>query len=355
MKLLILGYESGTGQTIAARALREEAEKAGHEVFTADLSSFQGETGKKKNALSRRVEKMTESSSLALPFLFSGSRYAGAFGRAIGDGGYDAILAIHPHAMEALSALLRRGETLPACFGVFCDYALPPLFRASELGGYFLPHWSMTEDLAEKGILREKLVPCGAPLPERLSAVPGKDEARNFLWLPRDETVFLLFADGMNTGNAVRILDELLERFPEKARITVMAGRESEERDELSTRYQGESRVMINAVPERFELYLAAGDVLIARPDGVLSSGAALAGIPTVLLPALPGTAEAKNADFFAGREMALKAQGARDAVRKAERLVRDGALGDRMKAMQRRGSVRAGAGEILREIAQGI
>ena len=30
MKLLILGYESGTGQTIAARALREEAEKAAH-------------------------------------------------------------------------------------------------------------------------------------------------------------------------------------------------------------------------------------------------------------------------------------------------------------------------------------
>lgn len=358
MKLLILACESEAGQAAAARVLKEEAAKAGHEVRIRDPFAWldkkndDGEKKRKKSAFARRVERMTDATPLTAPFLFTGAKYADAFLEEVRKEGFGAVLAIHPYAMEAVSAVIRRGETLPPAYGVFTDYALPAIFRAVELSGYFLPHWSMTEDLAARGILREKLIPCGVPASEAFLRPLERDEARNYLVLPRDIGLYLVFAGGMSTGNVTRILEELLARTPEKTLITVMAGRQSEERDELSARFSGEERVQVITTPEKIGIYLAAGDVLIMRADGFLTSEAALAGIPTVLFPAIPGTADAKNADFFAEREMALKAQSARDAARKAERLVLDRALQDRMRAMQKRGSVRAAAGEILREAA---
>ncbi|MBR0143535.1 MAG: hypothetical protein IJM21_05105 [Clostridia bacterium] len=358
MKLLILACASEAGQTDAAKALREEAARQGHEALIRDPFAWLEKRGdgeekkRRKSAFSRRVERMADATPLTAPFLFSNAKYAESFLREVREEGYGAILAIHPYAMEAVSATVRRGETLPPAYGVFTDYALPAIFRAAELTGYFLPHWTMTEDLAAKGILREKLIPVGVPASRRLSEPMEKEAARNFLVLPRDLGFYLIFAEGMSAGNVSRILDEILARAPEKTLVTVMAGRQSEERDELAARYAGESRVQVSATPERIDVYLSAGDVLIMRPDGFLASEAALAGIPTVLYPALPGTVDAKNADFFAAREMALKAQSARDAARKAERLVLDRAQRERIEVMQKRGSVRAAAGEIIREAA---
>jgi hypothetical protein len=95
----------------------------------------------------------------------------------------------------------------------------------------------MTEDLAAKGVLREKLIPCGVPSPRWLIKPMGKEEARNYLVLPRDLRLYLVFTDGMSSGNVSRILDELLARVPDKALVMVMAGRQSEEKEELSGRY----------------------------------------------------------------------------------------------------------------------
>ena len=358
MKLLILAYTAEAGQTAAAKALKEEAEGSGREALIRDPFAWldrrndAGEKKRRRSAFSRRMERITDATPLTAPFLFSGARFAETFLREVRETAADAILAIHPYAMEAVSSVLRRGETIPPAYGVFTDYALPAIFRAVELTGYFLPHWSLTEDLAAKGILREKLIPCGVPAARRLASPMGKDTARNYLVLPKDLGFYLIFTEGMSTGNVSRILDEILVRTAGKTLIAVMAGRQSEERDELSARYGGESRVQVIATPERMDVYLSAGDVLIMRPDGFLASEAVLAGIPTVLFPALPGTVDAKNADFFAEKEMALKAQNARDAARKAERLILDRAQRERITAMQRRGSVRAAAEEIIREAA---
>ncbi|MBO4407170.1 MAG: hypothetical protein J5849_05665 [Clostridia bacterium] len=265
MKLLILACGAGSGQAAAAKALKDEAERQGHTAAVVDPFSRLGrkkpdgdapapERKKRRSALSRKVERMTDATPLTAPFLFSGAKFAESFGEEIRSGGYGAILAIHPYAMEAVSALIRHGEKLPPARGVFTDYALPPIFRGTELREYFLPHWVLTEDLAEKGIRRERLNPCGVPAPARLASPMGKDEARNYLVLPREEKILLLFAEGLSEGNAARILDELLPPQGTGPFVTVMTGRESGDRDDLARRYAGDGRIQINLFTERFDV-----------------------------------------------------------------------------------------------------
>ncbi|MCD7834124.1 MAG: hypothetical protein LUH00_09075 [Lachnospiraceae bacterium] len=51
---------------------------------------------------------------------------------------------------------------------------------------------------------------------------------------------------------------------------------------------------------------MAASDILSAKPDGLISTEAAVAGIPLIHVSPIPGC-ETKNRAFFAGHGMSVK------------------------------------------------
>ena len=356
---MILCHDAEPWTVASAQALRAEAEKRGHGCSVADPFSFLEKKErsaaaayydalKKKVPLMSRVEKITDMTPWTAPFHFSGAKYVERLGKELCEGGYDGVLCFHYYAMEAVFALKKKEVKLPPCYGVITEYTCPPFFRETGMEGYFLPHPALVGEFVERGVGRERLFPCGLPAPQSLPAGAGRDEARNFLVLPRRQKICLLLSGGMSGGNAARICDELLRHGPRDFSAIVMADRGSEEKELLAERYASESRVQINAYNERMDVYLRASDVMIGRPAGAAAGAAALAGIPTVLLSALPGGAEARTAEFFAGRDMAVRAGNAKEAAHLALELLRDGILAGRMAARQKENALSGAAERIL-------
>ena len=80
---------------------------------------------------------------------------------------------------------------------------------------------------------------------------------------------------------------------------------------------------------------MRAADVLLSKAGGISSAEAAVVGVPLVHTMMIPGV-ETKNADFFAGLGMSLRADTPEAAARFADRIVYDGKTAAKIIAAQR-------------------
>lgn len=354
MKVLILSCNTGEGHNSAGRALIEALERRGAQGVMIDALSFA------PKGLSRLVSEVHAGVYRKVPELFNagydlGERvsapnnasiayrasalYAKKLYRYILEGGFDAVVCPHVFPAEALTWLRRHeGSALLndiPCYFIATDYTCSPFVDETALDGYCIPHASLAEEFAGKGIPREKLLSTGIPVAARYSTRIPRAEAREALSLPAGGRVLLLMTGSMGAGRTEEIAAAIVPQLTVRDRLLCLCGNNEKLRQALLSDHRVDPRVVIMGYTDRVSLLMDAADLLLTKAGGLTSTEAAVKGIPLLLTESVAGC-EAHNVTFFTAQGIAIAAHEPQDIARKALSLLADPAACAAMTSRQR-------------------
>lgn len=337
-KVLLLSCNTGEGHNAAARAVIAQLEALGAQGVLMDALSFA------PPGVSQLVGGVHRSVYRSMPALFGAgyahteqragrgasapyrlsALYAPKLFRCIRQGGFDAVAAPHVFPAVALTWLRRQSayagamRALPCCF-IDTDYTCSPFVDETALDGYCIPHASLADEFAKKGIPAEKLLPTGIPVQPDFAARTPRHAARAALSLPQQGRVLLLMSGSMGAGGAEQTAAALVPRLGPRDRLICLCGNNRSLLRALRCAHGCDPRVLVLPYTDRVGLLMDAADLLLTKPGGLTVTEAAAKGLPLVLTDAVGGC-EARNAAFFAGQGMAAVAHDSADAARRAAR-----------------------------------
>lgn len=350
MHVLLLSCSTGEGHNHCARAVRQALEAMGHQTDFFDLLHLFGNPGQigvedLLNVISTKAPNLfglmykagerVSALGVTSPVYLVNTTYGDELCNLINQIDYDAVVCSHLFPMETLTFIRRNYELRAKCYGILSDYTCIPFLAETELDAWFLPHAVVREECIRAGIPAEKLVVTGMPVAAAFRAQMTKAEAREALDIPPEKKLYLVMTGGIGCGDAIGLCDRLLVLPDEDALICVLAGQNQELLDRLAEKYGGNQ--LVRAVPftDRVSAWMRAADVLLSKAGGISSAEAAVSGVPLVHTMMIPGV-ETKNADFFAGLGMSLRADNPETAARFADRIVYDGKTAEKIIAAQR-------------------
>lgn len=348
--ILILSCGTGDGHNRAAQAIAEVLQR--REIlhtFMNPIALYDKRAGRWVDAAYNR---MIQRRPGAFNFLYrAGSLYssrgwtspvysaiahcADRLGGYIEENAFTAVICTHLFAMEAMTAVRKTKARDIPCFGLLTDYTCIPFTEETRMDGYFIPHADLADELAGKGIPREKIYPTGIPVSRKFAAHPDRAAARHALRIAEETPFILVMGGGAGSGDMARICRELL-RSPGQWLAGVMTGRNVKLFQALDRRFSQEKSIRLIPFTDQVNLYMAAADVIITKPGGLSSTEAAVANVPLVHLLNYKAC-EKGNVEFFSSRGMSIWAKSAEDAVSAARRLLRDPDLKEKMLSAQRK------------------
>jgi processive 1,2-diacylglycerol beta-glucosyltransferase len=235
------------------------------------------------------------------------------FERALRSLAPDVVIATHFLPLELRRSPFSAG---PPRVCVVTDYRAHALWCLPGADLYAVAAEETSRDLMARGVPRERIAVTGIPVDPRFAPVAARRAARPAGGVRR----LLVLSGGAGVGDPGPLLRALDAAFDDLS-ITVSAGANPALLARLrrvATTLRTPVRVvgLVEDVPSLF----AEADLLITKPGGLTLTEAAVAGLPLVLVPGIPGQEEG-NARHFAGRGAAARAAGAGDVVDEIRRL----------------------------------
>lgn len=317
MRVLILSVTAGEGHNSCAAALREALERRGHRAEVADLyrscgvprrltdriyltcaRRFRAEYSRIYSRLERDAALRRQWEKRFLPDWLYPKLLAFLQEREP-----DCVVAMHVFAARALTALRQRGSFSVPVLGVNTDYCLHPYWEdCPGLTGLVIPKEALTEEVLDRGIPRELLLPLGIPIrsPERY--LLPREEARNKLGLPGGR-IILLMGGSMGYG---RMFSTALALRRQEASTVCICGRNRALR--LLLEPFRNSRLKVLGFTRDLPEYMLSADLAITKPGGLSLSEMAAAGLPPLLTKPIPGHEE-RNLRLWTGLGAAASAQ----------------------------------------------
>lgn len=361
--ILLLSCGTGEGHNSAARAIAEALEQRGAACTMADPLALHGRrTGAwVAGAYTRMIQKapgafnllykagdLVSSERRSSPVYYANSLGARDLAAYVEQNRFTAVVCTHLFAMETMTAARREGLCRLPCYGVLTDYTCIPFTEETRLDGYFIPHRDLIGELTGKGMARERLFATGIPVRRRFRRPITRQQAREALGIPQQQTVFLVMGGSAGCGHIPTLCSEL-EKQPGDWNAFVFVGRNRELQQTLEQQ-AGTGRVRAVPYTGQVDLYMRAADALITKPGGLTSTEAAVANVPLVHLLAY-SACEEKNVEFFSARGMSVRAADGCQAAAEAWRLARDPQAAQAMRRAQQAGVNPDAAEEIAERV----
>lgn len=355
MKILILSCNTGEGHNSSAKAIKIHMDKLCLDSEIKDTLSIASP------AISNMVSKAYNYSIkgklfynlysigdfvsnhltwVKSPIYYANKLYAGKLYKHICRYNYDAIIAVHLFAAEALTAI-KRGHKLsiPTLF-VMTDYTCIPFINETELDMYAIPHQELIDEFASKGIPEKKIIVTGIPINITDVSLP-KSEARDkvnstFGWTESCGNWFMIMGGSMGFGGMERLISELCKNTTEFDRIICICGQNKEREEILSKQFADLPQVKILGYTDKVPLFMDCCDVLFSKPGGITSTEAIVKNIPLIHTAPIPGLEE-KNAQFFHTHGMSYYTTDPYKQVEIAIRLCNDKVFRDQMLESQQK------------------
>lgn len=362
--VLILTCSTGEGHNSAARAIETALKRRQIACEIRDPVSFKSKkmerivSGLYNGTIRRapnvfgavyRLGDMYSQARLPSPVYWANARYAPALKQYILEQKFDAVICTHLYGMEAMTAIIRKGEFDIPCYGVLTDYVCIPFVDETELTGFFVPTEQTRDFLISRGIPRQKIIISGIPVDEKFRHLPDRESARKALNIPLEKHTYLIMTGGVGCESMENLCRELLYSMDEDDLLVVLTGKNEELKNRLDAVCDCRCRTV--AFTRQVDLYMAACDVLLSKPGGLSTTEAAVANIPMVHIHAIPGC-ETHNANYFASNGMALHAKNDAEAVTFATALAYEPEKAEGMRRKQR-ALVRPDAADLIVEEVQ--
>jgi len=361
----------GAGHNAAAAAIQQEFIRHGHECVLQDTLAL------KSQNLSGSVSKTYDNLVGYFPHLFGLIYHLGeAWGatkilspiylanrsparelyKYMAKHNFDAVVTTHLYAMEQLYFIRRKHGDQTPFYALQTDYVRAPLFAESKLDGYFMPTQEAADRCAKQGIDPAKIHLTGIPVDAIFHQKTTKSAARYKLSLSPSTKIFLVTLGGAQPRRAVQLCHLLLQGALADEKIFILTGSNQKLKDLLHQNFAERPAVKIlDFMPStKMHLYMAAADVIIAKPGGLTSTEVAAMGRPLVHTIPIPG-GEPSNGRWFAQRDMSIYAPKLADAARAARSLMDNPAQARQMVASQRRHLVPHSAAKIVKILEQQV
>ncbi len=312
MNVLILTCNTGGGHNAVAAALAESFRRLGVSSDTLDGLSFISREASRfvckwHTRFYRRYPKLykagymsaesdTESNDRDNVVYRYMSRAAGRLGRAIRDGGYDAVVCVHVIPAMMMTELRRKKEDGTLFCFVATDYTCSPTVGGCTPDICVIPHEELTEEFVSCGIARETLLAAGIPVRAVFRERGDRASARGDLLLPPEGRHIVLMSGSIGCGPMAEIAAELEEHMAHGDFASVLCG--SNRQMLFSLRRRGFRRVEAVGFTNRVAQYMDSADVLVSKPGGISITEAGTRGTP-LLLADMVGGCETRNQEFF--------------------------------------------------------
>ena len=322
MRVLILTCNTGGGHNAVAAALAESFRRLGVSSDTADGLSFISQkasrfVSKWHTRFYRRYPKLykagymsaendAESNDRDNPVYRYMARGARRLGRAIQDGGYDAVVCVHVIPAMMMTELRRQRETGPVFCFVATDYTCSPTVGGCTPDVCVIPHEELAEEFVSCGIARETLLAAGIPVRAVFRERGDRAAARSELALPPEGRHIVLMSGSIGCGPMADIAAELEKRMERGDFASVLCG--SNRQMLYALRRRGFRRVEAVGFTNRVHRYMDSADVLVSKPGGISITEAGTRGTP-LLLADMVGGCETRNQEFFHARGWAETCQ----------------------------------------------
>ena len=322
MRVLILTCNTGGGHNAVAAALAESFRRLGVSSDTADGLSFISQkasrfVSKWHTRFYRRYPKLykagymsaendAESNDRDNPVYRYMARGARRLGRAIQDGGYDAVVCVHVIPAMMMTELRRQHETGPVFCFVATDYTCSPTVGGCTPDICVIPHEELAEEFVSCGIARETLLAAGIPVRAVFRERGDRAAARSELALPPEGRHIVLMSGSIGCGPMADIAAELEKRMERGDFASVLCG--SNRQMLYALRHRGFRRVEAVGFTNRVHRYMDSADVLVSKPGGISITEAGTRGTP-LLLSDMVGGCETRNQEFFHARGWAETSQ----------------------------------------------
>lgn len=322
MRVLILTCNTGGGHNAVAAALAESFRRLGVSSDTADGLSFISQkasrfVSKWHTRFYRRYPKLykagymsaendAESNDRDNPVYRYMARGARRLGRAIQDGGYDAVVCVHVIPAMMMTELRRQHETGPVFCFVATDYTCSPTVGGCTPDICVIPHEELAEEFVSCGIARETLLAAGIPVRAVFRERGDRAVARSELALPPEGRHIVLMSGSIGCGPMADIAAELEKRMERGDFASVLCG--SNRQMLYALRRRGFRRVEAVGFTNRVHRYMDSADVLVSKPGGISITEAGTRGTP-LLLADMVGGCETRNQEFFHARGWAETCQ----------------------------------------------
>lgn len=322
MRVLILTCNTGGGHNAVAAALAESFRRLGVSSDTEDGLSFISQkasrfVSKWHTRFYRRYPKLykagymsaendAESNDRDNPVYRYMARGARRLGRAIQDGGYDAVVCVHVIPAMMMTELRRQHETGPVFCFVATDYTCSPTVGGCTPDICVIPHEELAEEFVSCGIARETLLAAGIPVRAVFRERGDRAAARSELALPPEGRHIVLMSGSIGCGPMADIAAELEKRMERGDFASVLCG--SNRQMLYALRRRGFRRVEAVGFTNRVHRYMDSADVLVSKPGGISITEAGTRGTP-LLLADMVGGCETRNQEFFHARGWAETCQ----------------------------------------------
>ena len=216
----------------------------------------------------------------------------------------DVVVTTHLYPGEMLTQMKNQGMQVPKTVFVATDYTCIPFTEELSCDGYIIPTERHRAEFVKRGVPAEKIYPFGIPVRGGFSEDISKKDAKKTLGLLPDKRYILLCGGSMGAGKIDKTVGMLLEKKPTDAELIVICGSNEMLYSRLFRKYG--TAVNLLKTTDKMAYYLRACDLYLSKPGGLSSTEAAVAGVPLVHLPPIPGC-ETINARFFSENGMSCR------------------------------------------------
>jgi processive 1,2-diacylglycerol beta-glucosyltransferase len=241
----------------------------------------------------------------------------------------DAIVCTHFLPVEALSPRRGRGSLKVPLSCVITDFAAHPFWAFPHVDHYFVAAEEVADELAGRGVPRERIEVTGIPVHPRFAHSVGREAARARLHLAPDRPAILLMGGGSGVGPIAELAGRLA-RLASQPMVVAICGSNDRLRakvaslPEASTKSGGPD-VLALGFTRDVDLLLEASDLLVGKAGGLTCAEALIKATPLVIFKPTPGQ-EVRNARFLEDHGAALHADSVDEVESHVDRLLRDSA-----------------------------
>lgn len=210
-----------------------------------------------------------------------------------------AVVCTHFLPVELLLRRKEEGRLPQPVYCVVTDYVAHTFWLTSGLDGYFVAT-DVTRDLmAERGVEPSHIYVSGIPVNPQIAEPKDGMAARVAHGYATDEPLITLFGSGIPVPRVRRVVTELL-KSPVRGTLLVASGRSEGLAQEIAKLPSGpQLRLQVLKHISYVDDLVAASDLVITKPGGLIVSEVLARGTPMLLIDPIPGQEE-WNADYVA-------------------------------------------------------
>ena len=340
MDALIMSCSTGGGHNAAARAIKEEMTRRGHNAVLLDPYKLAG------GNLDRKVANGYVKIAQRTPRLF-GAIYGIGNGyrrlpikspvyavnklmfdkmkEFLENNHFDIILMTHLYPGEILTNMKKKGFPVPPTVFVATDYVCIPFTEELSCDWFVTPSEELNGDFVRRGIDEKRLFAAGIPVSGVFNSDVSKEDASKTVGLDSRKKHLLLSGGSIGGGmlsKSLSVLDEYLQENPDYD-LTVICGNNERLREKLENRYKNNPRIIIIGSTDKISLYMRASEAYLSKPGGLSSTEAAVSQTPLIHISPIPGC-ENKNMRFFEEHGMSVAVGGDEEKLKKALETLKD-------------------------------